>query len=313
MNFQASVSDPDEFNEAILPVAGNVKAQASKGGRFTARIDAASLLDVAVFRLRVCDLRVADTGPRTYLSLTIPLLHAIEIGGARSADSVYEPGEAHLLPPDTPFDCLCEGDASVLVINLEASLVESVLRALDPAGPLQLEEMGGRLSLATAEGASMGQLAQEIWRHSHEESRLLDSRCALAELSHSLAYSLVAVAKPTPPREQAGNGHSPALARAAEFIAANLDRPLSAADIVTAADADHRTLYRAFKRKYGMPPVAFARQRRLEAAQRRLLAAEPSELRVTHVALRYGFWHLGRFSCDYRRAFGERPSDTLRR
>ncbi|WP_094783336.1 helix-turn-helix domain-containing protein [Paraburkholderia ribeironis] len=34
---------------------------------------------------------------------------------------------------------------------------------------------------------------------------------------------------------------------------------------------------------------------------------------VTDVALRLGFAHVGRFSADYRAAFGEPPAATLRR
>jgi transcriptional regulator GlxA family with amidase domain len=34
---------------------------------------------------------------------------------------------------------------------------------------------------------------------------------------------------------------------------------------------------------------------------------------VTTIAMRHGFVHLGRFSTQYRAAFGEGPSATLRR
>ena len=34
---------------------------------------------------------------------------------------------------------------------------------------------------------------------------------------------------------------------------------------------------------------------------------------VASVALRWGFEHMGRFANQYRRAFGETPSQTLRR
>jgi len=43
------------------------------------------------------------------------------------------------------------------------------------------------------------------------------------------------------------------------------------------------------------------------------LAAKTSTTTVTAVAMDHGFFQLGRFSADYRRAFGELPSETLGR
>jgi transcriptional regulator GlxA family with amidase domain len=59
--------------------------------------------------------------------------------------------------------------------------------------------------------------------------------------------------------------------------------------------------------------MGFLKQRRLEAANRALLAAGPGETHVTDVALRYGFSQMGRFAVEYRRTFREPPSQTLRR
>jgi AraC-like DNA-binding protein len=44
-----------------------------------------------------------------------------------------------------------------------------------------------------------------------------------------------------------------------------------------------------------------------------LLAARLGEVSVTEVAYHLGFSNLGRLAGDYRRTFGERPSDTLAR
>ena len=74
-----------------------------------------------------------------------------------------------------------------------------------------------------------------------------------------------------------------------------------------------RTLSRAFASAHGLGPMGFLKQRRLEAANRALLATNSAETRVTDVALRYGFCQMGRFAVEYRRTFQERPSQTLRR
>ena len=59
--------------------------------------------------------------------------------------------------------------------------------------------------------------------------------------------------------------------------------------------------------------MKYVKQIRLESAQRTLLAAKTGVTTVTEVAVDHGFFQLGRFSADYRNAFGELPSETLGR
>jgi AraC-like DNA-binding protein len=58
--------------------------------------------------------------------------------------------------------------------------------------------------------------------------------------------------------------------------------------------------------------MGFLRMQRMEAAYRALLGAEPGATTVTEIAYGFGFTHLGRFSGEYKRAFKESPSNTLR-
>ena len=55
------------------------------------------------------------------------------------------------------------------------------------------------------------------------------------------------------------------------------------------------------------------RTRRLHAVRESLLCKDEGAGRVTDAALRFGFTHLGEFSQQYRRAFGETPSETRAR
>lgn len=72
-----------------------------------------------------------------------------------------------------------------------------------------------------------------------------------------------------------------------------------------------RTLQYAFKVYVDMSPLAYLRGCRLNRARAVLRASDPGAVTVTEVAMRLGFLHLGRFSTDHRKLFGEAPSETL--
>src|SRR5690606_17361276 len=71
-----------------------------------------------------------------------------------------------------------------------------------------------------------------------------------------------------------------------------------------------RTLQYAFRTYVDMTPVAYLRACRLNRVRTVLRVSDPQATTITAVAVRFGFLHLGRFSRDYRRQFGELPSQT---
>ena len=113
---------------------------------------------------------------------------------------------------------------------------------------------------------------------------------------------------PAPPGHA---GRQPARLAAA-FLQANSDHRLSTGDVAAACRVSVRTLYRSFVREYGTTPLQFLRDSRLERIRAELLAAAPGAT-VTDTAFKWGITHLGRFSHEYARRFGEPPSATLRR
>jgi transcriptional regulator GlxA family with amidase domain len=99
---------------------------------------------------------------------------------------------------------------------------------------------------------------------------------------------------------------------ATALLTAGLEERLSVDEVVKASGFSERTLYRLIQTQQGTSPAALRRRTRLEAAHAELTAPGPGTT-VTSVAVRFGFHHLGRFSRDYSRAFGELPSRTLSR
>jgi AraC family ethanolamine operon transcriptional activator len=103
------------------------------------------------------------------------------------------------------------------------------------------------------------------------------------------------------------------LARGAqEYLRANECRSVGIAELCAAVGAPERTLHKAFREYFGLPPVAYLRARRLHHARHQLLERGRATT-VTATATDWGFDHLGEFAMAYRRLFGEAPSETLRR
>lgn len=125
----------------------------------------------------------------------------------------------------------------------------------------------------------------------------------LESLPHTYSDEILSALKPAEPWH---------VRRCEEYILANLDQPLSIADLAAAVKASPRTLHEGFRRYREYSPMEFLRKARLERARKELL--DPTNTKtVTEVAVDWCFWHLGRFSRTYFEAFGEKPSETLSR
>jgi len=89
-------------------------------------------------------------------------------------------------------------------------------------------------------------------------------------------------------------------------------QPITLADLCQMVYASRRSLIQGFRDHLGMGPMQFIKLQRLHSVRRSLLLADPAVQTVTAVATQHGFVNAGHFARDYRRQFGERPSDTLR-
>jgi AraC-like DNA-binding protein len=100
--------------------------------------------------------------------------------------------------------------------------------------------------------------------------------------------------------------------RSVETMRANVGHRWSVAQLAAVAEVSPRTLQRQFRRFLGKSPQIVWQEIGLEQARYELLRGAGGG-RVSDIALRCGFPHLGRFSADYRRRYRETPSATLKR
>lgn len=108
------------------------------------------------------------------------------------------------------------------------------------------------------------------------------------------------------------DAHPATVRRAAAFIEAHPDEPVTPADIARAAHVTVRAVQLAFRRHLDTTPMAYLRRVRLDRAHADLQSSEAENTTVTAIAARWGFGQPSRFAAAYRAAYGRAPGQTLR-
>jgi AraC-like DNA-binding protein len=304
-------NDPDQFAEAISKVVRRVSVR-PRGLEFKSEGEARKLSRLAMSSFRFTPARFGNPDPCPWYSVHVPLTSPV-VDRARSRPEACDPGAARIRNWDERLDLTFEQDGSLLLLRVDKSLVESYTKKLNGGVDAGDVRFPNSLSFETPAGGAFRRCLRFLWDESTRDGSLFQSPLVVREMEDSLLATLLfATGKDGTvlPGESCPRKH---VARAEDYILAHLEDPISIADVAEAAGVSARTLFREFRKRHGVGPKAFLKARRLEAAQRALLAADPRERSVTDIALDYGFGHFGRFSVEYKRAFQESPSDTLRR
>jgi len=104
-----------------------------------------------------------------------------------------------------------------------------------------------------------------------------------------------------------------AIRKIKDFLAAHPRELIPISMLCSIGGVSERTLQYAFREHYGVSPKTYLNNYRLNGVRRELWKSDPDFTRVNDVASLWGFWHMGQFAADYRKLFGELPSETLLR
>ncbi len=270
-------------------------------------------LGVHTARLQLCletwSLGMLKRGraPRGSVTFLVPLGRS---GAARIQGRPVAAGDVVVLFDGDEFDYRSAGPARLVSVSIERAALEGRVSSLlgRQLGELRLQ---GRLSRLRTDAGLLRRLCQEVAARAAADPRLLRDAAWVSRLEGKLVKVLLSqVETPREPRTTS-SGHR--LARQAEaWLRQSLAEPPKVAALCGALSARERTLHEAFREHLGTTPKAYLKTLRLNAAHRDLLRGLP-KTRVTDVALDWGFSHFGWFSQDYRRLFGETPSQTLER
>jgi AraC-like DNA-binding protein len=217
-----------------------------------------------------------------------------------------------ILPADAPLKLEVEPGYRQLVLRIGFDALSRNL------GAMLGQEIGKKLEFATDVYApAMSSLRRRVFMFAADfnERGAFFSDLAAAEIErmvimnflmcHRHNYTHLLLRQPLP-------APSSAVRAVEEFIEANWDKPIDIGAMAAVAKVSARSLFRQFKKHRGYSPADFAKRVRLFRA-REMLEQSDTEISVTQIALKCGFQNPGHFASDFRLAFGELPSETLRR
>ena len=150
-----------------------------------------------------------------------------------------------------------------------------------------------------------------------EAIRCLSTEEEYTSLTHCLDFELPelvlsALAGSRSVKDCRPNLRTQAIRQVKEYLAACPSEPVTVSQLCGITGVSERTLQYAFQEQYSVSPKTYLKNFRLNGARRELFRNDFDTTRVNDVASVWGFWHMGQFASDYRKLFGELPSDTLR-
>ena len=311
-SFNLSTRDPVEFETVMAPIVGHLSARPVKTAMFNAKVSVKRLSKLSIFTVRADSIRVDIEPPHRYVGLQLPLGRQLTI--TENSQEARFLHDIHLQKPGRELSLEFSKGCRALVANLFSVPLQDYVLKLTAADESSDPTFGNRISISSPSGLLLSRSLAKLWTELRQAESSRDSSFGIMETEDALIARFVMAShtRDDNNRHCERVGNSPALARAEEYLNANLTTPVSQADLAAYTGVSIRTLSRAFSRRHGIGPIGYLRAQRLDAAYRDLLGADADSTTVTEVASRYGFVHFGKFSIEYKQAFGESPSVTLR-
>ena len=296
----------------MSPMVGACRARPASGTRFDTAVNAKQLNSLSLFTVKARSIKVDIAPPHRYFCLNIPLGRPFSVIDSNRRYRFTD--DAHLFQPDQHFHLEAASECRLLAACLNSEQVTDY--AFKLSGSRKLFEAGvkTRMSLSTPERVVLIRELARLWSDLQRGDAALASIISTAEREDALMANFILATQGAEATDHRSGEHadSAVIARAEEYLRACLTRPASRAELAAETGTSIRTLSRSFTKRWGTGPIGFLKAQRMDAAYRELLGAERDATTVTEVAFRYGFAHLGKFAGEYKRAFHESPSETLR-
>lgn len=222
---------------------------------------------------------------------------------------VSTPANAAILSPTEAVDMHWGEHNPQLLCWLDREAVEQELALLaedEPAGPLRFQ---AQLPVEDPAVRSWLGSVRRLWQ------QLSDPTAQRPRRWERTVLTTLLLTQPHNHSEliRTRSGKAATVHRATAWMEARIAETIDLPQVAAGIGVGVRQLQKAFRAELDESPAAWLKRRRLDLARQRLELAAPGSTTVTAVAGELAINHLGRFSTEYREAFGESPSATLNR
>ncbi|OPA90884.1 hypothetical protein BFW86_09425 [Pseudomonas fluorescens] len=220
-----------------------------------------------------------------------------------------------ILSPNASQELHISGNCKKIQVAIPRALMRSYLETLLQKSVK--DDIQFLPAISSEQGASAGWW--RIARHFTEEACRVDSfmenRTLASEIESTLVKGLLLTQQ---------NNYSADLKktlqlnlpiyvqRALNYIHAHAREDIKLNEIVCYSGVSRLKLFDGFRKYIGLPPMFYIRRYRLGEI-RKAIIQDRSNSQISGIAMNWGYTHLGRFSTDYRKFFGECPSHTAKR
>jgi AraC-like DNA-binding protein len=305
-------SDPESFEEFLAPIAGDVRIRPMTGSSFRANIDMRMLQKAGLFTIEADSFLAQKVPQKAFYGFSIPLDVPFTVSES-GEDLAFGRANAHMLSPGKPFTFKCKTKCHTMACNFFVDQMQDYRERMLQEANSGIPLIEPQISLMSAAGSGLMRSVVRAWIALEPKGALVNE-IALQELEDDLLASFLSLAEDQlAAPKQAALPCARVLRNMEDYICANLDTAITRDDLADKACVSIRSLSRAFDKKYGLGPMAFIRQRRLDACYIKLRGSERCATTVTEVAMTYGFEHMGKFAIAYKDSFGESPSASLQK
>ena len=259
-----------------------------------------------------CEARVEPGHMKNVFNVQVQLTGSTLTVTEGEANSIG-PGAAGVLSPERHVSMDWSSDSSMLIYSVSRSAIEQTMSSL-LGGPLDRPIVfQSVMNLADPSQSKFWRSLEFLINEAEASGELFNTPLAVDHYEQALILSLI-YGQTNNYTDALHSGYSPIapshVRRVEQYIRANAQDNIDIEKLTEVSGVSSRAMFSGFRRFRGLSPMRYVREVRLDFAHQDFIRAKPGTT-VTDIAFKWRFAQLGRFSAEYRKKFGESPSETL--